>query len=51
MVETNASTNEILNFYNSVVQAISRVVGYCILKVEDLCTFSVDMLAPGKTQV
>ena len=51
MVGTNASTNEKNKFYNSTVQAISRVGGDCDTKVGSLCARFVDMGSPVKTQV
>ena len=50
MVGTNASADENRKFYNSTVQAISRV-GDCATKVGAMCAHFFDMWAPVKTQV
>ena len=51
MVETNSSINKNHKFYNSMVQAISRVVQDCATNVGSLCACFVDMVALVKTQV
>ena len=51
MIGTNASTNEKHKFYNSTVQAISRVGEDCATKVGALCAHFVDMGALVTTQV
>ena len=48
-VGTNAYTNEMHKFYNSMVQAISREGGDCYTKVRALCALFY-MGAPLKTQ-
>ena len=51
MFEKNASTNEKHKFYNSMVQAISRVGGDCFTKVGSICNCFVEMRSLVKTQV
>ena len=51
MFGTNSSKNEKQKFYNSTVQAISRIVGDCPTKIGDMCACFFDMGATVKTQV